>query len=246
MLKTYIRIRPAAGLTPPILDEMWRLYEPHHQIDRGAFEERIADFDELALFYHKDHNTLVGFSGLRFRELQLASGQPVAIFYMGLTFIDRAWRSKNLIQRMVIQRMIRPWLSRDFHRIYFWTECHTFRPYLLMTRNLQEYFPSAHQETPTEVLEVVRDIGRFYYVDDFDQIRGTVQRQGLNVKDYEHRVSKDELSDPDIRFYLNINQHYDRGDGVIAICPVTLGNFSYYMWRQLRKSAQALKMRMVS
>lgn len=233
--RTTISIRPSHALGAQILGQMWALYEPHHDMDHQQFQEKLASVDEVALFALRGSETLIGFCGLRHRVLELSTGRRVATCYMGLTYVRPEWRSKGLIQRVVIRRMLAPLISPRVHRVYFWADCLTYRPYLAMARNLREYYPSRTHVTSDEAAELIATLGRTYYGDSFDQKWGVVHKHERRIKQHEHRVSSADLQDPDIRFYMERNPDYGRGDGLIAICPMGLGNLVHLLGRQLRK-----------
>ena len=232
---TEISIRPIAALDEATQAQMWALYEPHHNTDSAEFWERLATFDEVALFTRRSDRALIGFCGIRHRVLELAAGGRVATFYMGLTYVERELRSKALIQRMVLRRTLGPLFSPRFRRVYFWADCLTYRPYLAMARNLCEYYPSRTRVAPCEVREVIAKLGRTYYGDSFDQERGTVRKQNRRIKEHEAFVSVTDLQDPDIAFYMECNREYDRGDGLIAICPMGVLNLVHLLGRRVCK-----------
>lgn len=235
LTRTRISIRPADTLDETTLAQMWALYEPHHHVDRDEFGEKLATLDEVALFTLRNDGTLIGFCGLRHRVVELAAGGRVATLYMGLTYVTPEWRSVGLVQRVVLRRMLAPLVSPRFDRVYFWADCLTFRPYLAMARNLREYYPSRTSPTSDEAREVIATLGRTYYGDSFDEKRGTVRKEVRRIKQHEACVSAAELHDPDILFYLEQNRGFGRGDGLIAVFPMGVGNLVHLLGRQLRK-----------
>lgn len=230
--KTRIDIRPREALDETARAAMWALYAPHHAVDRAEFDEKLAGLDEIALFTSRADGRLVGFCGLRFRLFPAADGRRFATFYMGLTFIERRWRAHALIPRMVVRRMLGPWALRRYDGVYFWSDCLTYRPYLVMSRNLREYYPSRHRETPPEIRALITAIGRAHYGDDFDAARGVVHKAKVALDPSERVISGSDLVDPDIRFYLERNSGYSRGDGMLALCPGTLGNVVHFVSRR--------------
>lgn len=233
--RTAVAIRPAASLDATTTDRMWALYEPHHHTDRPEFDQRLATLDDVALFTRRHDQALIGFCGLRHRAITTANGERVATFYMGLSYVEPAWRSNALPQRMVVKRVLRPLLSPRFRRVYFWTDCLTYRPYLAMARNLPEFYPSRTHVVPDEVRDVVSTLGRTYYSDNFDADAWTVRKDTRRIKAHEAHISAADLGDPDIAYYLARNRGYDRGDGLIAICPMGVKNLLALVARQLSK-----------
>lgn len=247
--RTQITILPIDELDAEMREQMWALYAPHHNMERACFDARIASLDELALFQATGSRELVGFNGLRAKILELGTGGRVATFYMGLTYVTRAWRSRGLIQRMVIKRMLGPVLSPAYDAVYFWTDCLTYRPYLVMARNLDEYYPHRARELSSEAREVRDLLGRCYYGEAYDPERGTVRKTEARVCEHERLVTPADLEDPDIRYYMELNRNYARGDGVIALCPAHMGNLMHYFGRKLAEregDSETSVIRMVS
>lgn len=242
LTRTRISIRPADTLDQATLAQMWALYEPHHNVDREEFQEKLATLDEVALFTLRSNRTLIGFCGLRHRLVELSAGGRVATLYMGLTYVTPEWRSVGLVQRVVLRRMLGPLFSPRVDRVYFWADCLTFRPYLAMARNLREYYPSRERVTSDEAREVIATLGRTYYGASFDQQRGTVRKGVRRIAAHEACVSAADLHDPDILFYLEQNRDFGRGDGLIAIFPMGVGNLVHLLGRQLRKVRSAARM----
>ncbi|MFY1620952.1 hypothetical protein [Micromonospora sp. WMMD736] len=233
--RTAISIRPVVTLDKATLDRMWALYAPHHNMTRSEFEDKLATLDEVALFIRRKDRALIGFCGLRHLVVRPATGRPVATFYMGLTYLEPEFRSSGLTQWMVVRRVLGPLLSPRFGRVYFWCDCLTYRPYLAMARNLGEYYPCPTRATSDEVLEVITTLGKTYYGDCFDEQFGTVRKPLRRINEHEAHVSAADVEDPDISFYLERNPGYDRGDGLIAICPMGVRNLAHLFRRQLRK-----------
>jgi len=247
--RTRISILPIAELDADMREQMWALYTPHHNMDRASFDARITKLDEMALFHSTSSDELVGFNGLRAKEIELSTGEQVATFYMGLTYITRAWRSRALIQRMVIKRMLGPVLSPSYDAVYFWTDCLTYRPYLVMAKNLDEYYPHRERELSSQAWEVRDVLGRCYYGEAYDPERGTVRKTEARVRAHERTVTEADLQDPDIRHYMQLNRDYARGDGVIALCPATMSNLMHYFGRKLAQregDSETSVIRMVS
>ena len=241
--RTRVTIRPVPALDETTKAQMWSLYAPHHYTDRTEFEERLSTLDEIALFTRRHDRALIGFCGLRYRTVELEDVGRVATFYVGLSYVEREWRSTALTQRMVVRRVLGPLLSPRFRRVYFWADCLTYRPYLAMARNLIEYYPSRTQVTPDEVREVITTLGRTYYGDSFDEKRGTVRKDARRIKEHEAVISAADLRDPDIGFYRERNRDYDRGDGLIAICPMGVRNLVHLVGRQMRKRVRTVHAR---
>ena len=141
---------------------MWHLYAPHHRVSREQFSARLdgpGALDRIHRF--REGGVLVGFVGFR-EECFPVEGCDTTVMCMGLGFIVRTHRGRNLIQRAVVREIIGHWLRRSGVPLCFWTDALSYKPYLLIARNLTRYHP--HRSRPDAGLAGLRDaIGARHY-----------------------------------------------------------------------------------
>jgi GNAT superfamily N-acetyltransferase len=234
-----IDMRPAADLDGTCLDEMWALYGPHHAVTRDELVRRCRDdVDEIALYRAHD-GALVGFTGIRRRRLTLRSGEEVATAYFGTSFIDEAWRGRNLIQRTVLRVLYEAKRASPRRRLFVWSDALTVRPYLLTARNLREYYPSPLQPMPADVQELRDTLGVLYYGDDYEPTTGTVRKRERKLEAQLLEIDPRQRDDVHVRFYLEQNPRYVDGHGLLIIQPATVRNALAYAGIRVRRLLSA-------
>lgn len=231
-----LRLAPAPTLDARALDDMWRLYAPHHNADEDLFRRRArADLDLFAQFRRRRDGELVGFTGLRLWRGRLSTG-TVSAMYVGQSFIAEAYRGHDLIQRTVIAMLLRAWARRPWERIFFWADCLSFRPYLLAARNLECIYPHPQRPTPADISELIDALGERYYGASFDRHHGVVRKAGPLLHEHVATIPGAMLHDPFIAFFAARNPGHARGDGLLAVYPGTPGNLRFFVARRLRQT----------
>lgn len=214
------------GLDEATRDRLWGLYSPHHHVDRASFEGRWRGLDQLAIFTHVGE--IVGMIGVRLRPLEI-EGERIETIYFGQVFIRPDFRGKLLIQRLLIQLFLSMKLKGESSKIIFWTDALTYKPYLVMTHYLKEYYPNAHRDAPAWVAPLILELGRHYYGELFDASSGTVMKPSRQIREGVADITARELSDPDVRYYASRNPRHGEGHGLLIMCPCTLSNVFHFL-----------------
>ena len=210
--------------------KLWRVFEEHHTITYEEFLARCREkCDMTALFRDALSGEIVGFMGVRHKDLTLKSGETISTLYFGHGFILQAYRGQQLIQRTVLALYLRCILKVPTRRVFIWSNALTVRPYLLTAKDLQEYYPHPVKAWPEDVREIRDRLGQHYYGDDFDSARGVVRKRSRYVNEHMLHIRPEKLHDPHVQLYLRLNPNYIRGDGLLTIQPATLKNLSFYM-----------------
>ncbi len=232
---TAIDIQPPAQLENDDVEILWQLYSPHHSTSRAQFEERIRNFDGIALFRERYRGRIVGFTGVRIREVDVM-GRRRGTLYFGQTYIEHAFRGQQFIQRTVTWLMLTQRIRSPRIPWYFWSDALSYKPYLIMARNLEHFFPNPGQTTPPEIKQLVDQLGQIYYGATYDAASGVVRKVDRRLHDHVAPIGERELRDPFIRFYAERNPNHDRGHGLIIICPLSLENLITYLRRLGRRT----------
>jgi hypothetical protein len=147
-------IRPDE-LTEATIDALHAVASESLIVCREWLGRKLRGFDHVVLFRDPRRSTLAGCTGIKILDVEQA-GRGVRILYTGAVFLGEAWQGKNLIQRAGIASMLRYGLTR--RRLYWLSECDSFRPYLMGMRNFRDAWPRHDQESPafeTTLLESV-------------------------------------------------------------------------------------------
>jgi len=220
---------------------MWELYAPHHNVEQGEFLERAQGFDRTALLRSLRTGALVGFTGLRYWHVPMPGGGKALTLYLGQTFVTEAYRGHDFVQKTVIRTTLLPWLLTPWMSVYFWSDCISYKPYLLAARNLGRFFPSPHWTTPSRERHVIDSLGNRYYGDDYRPDSGTVVKKSNRLRDHVAPLTDEMMQDPHIQFYAESNPGYQHGDGLIALYPATFSNLIHFLKRRIKQLLRGKK-----
>ena len=228
-----IRTVDPTALSDDTVDAIWRLYRAHHQTSRQRLVERLHErLGRIHLFYVGPR--LVGFLGMREEVLTLPERGRICAFYMGLGFLRREYRNLHFVQRAVVGQLVRFRLRHPLMPVYFWTDALSYKPYLLIARNLSTFHPSRHRPAGPDLARLQELLGRRHYGDNFRH--GTVHKRARLLRRGTADVLPADLRDPDVAFYAQQNPGHDRGDGLLVVLPGSLANVLSWLTRRIRRS----------
>lgn len=230
--KTHVQLVKTSSLSEAQLEHLWLLFQAHHTITHEEFLTRCREKCEwTALFRDTALDELVGFMGVRYREVVLDSGEKTSTLYFGHGFISPAYRGQHLIQRTVLSLYLKCLLTNPTQRVFIWSNALTVRPYLLTARDLHEYYPHPSMRWPEDVLEIRNQLGRHYYGEDFDETHGVVHKHSRYISQHALHIHPEKMQDPHVQLYVRLNPGYIHGNGLLTIQPATLKNLTFYMQR---------------
>ncbi|MCA9658318.1 MAG: hypothetical protein KC486_08240 [Myxococcales bacterium] len=216
---------PGAELDDAALDEMYDLYGPHHDVDRGDFADRVrGGFDHVVRFRERGSRRLVGFTAVRSRIIRLSSGRRLPTLYSGLSFVLPEARGLGLLPAVLSYYALRLKLRAPTETVWVWSDAISYKPYILTARRLTRVYPSRHGPTPAFVRELRDRLGADYYGDLYDAATGCVRKLHKRLKDHVAPIRAQDLRDPDIRFYAEHNPGHADGHGLMMLIPADVKN----------------------
>ncbi len=217
--------KPTYALTQLELEQIWKLYAPHHNISHDEFLDRIRDgLDALTQFRCKETQKLVGSTGIRRCTFTLSSGEKVYTIYSGMSYIEREYRGYHLLAKTLAHYSFDVKRKHPLRRVFVWSDAISYKPYVLTARSTRVFYPSRKYETPADIKEIIDLVGERYYGDMYDAETGTVRKPSKRLKDHVAPITAEDLSDPDIRFFAERNPGYDDGHGLLNVIPITALN----------------------
>ncbi len=208
-------------------DEMYGLFSRHFDnTDRDRFEADLAQKQWVLQLVDSVTGELRGFSTqtlVRFRWRQ----QSVRAVFSGDTIVDpEVWGETALIRQWgrLVADLLR---SNASEPLYWFLISKGYKTYRFLPVFFREFYPRFDQAKPVWAQEILDVLGDLMFPDDYDSQRGILiasphkdrLRPGLA------RVEESRLLDPHIRFFLESNPGYARGDELCCLAPLDFGNF---------------------
>jgi hypothetical protein len=206
-------------LGPDTVRAMFSLLSSHFDgVDRQTFDVDLAGKDAVILL-EDDARTLRGFSTLRvFRSL--ASGRHVRVVYSGDTIVERKWWGSPALARTWV-RAVRSLAPGDGGDLYWMLLTSGFRTYRFLPVFFQQFHPCLDEATPAAARSLTDAVASRLFGARYDAERGIVRFERPQVLAGELiDVPAGRAADPHVRFFLERNPGYLRGDELVCLTRV--------------------------
>jgi hypothetical protein len=221
------------ALTPGQIEQLWSCYSCYASTRREDFIDGLMAAHEVFMFRDPATGSLAGFHTLRPMTVR-AGGRSYAILYANHADIEPDSRGLNLLQRIVVSQLLWLKLRNPFRPVYLMFTASTFTSYLLLPKNVAEYWPHPRQPTPAKMRDLMDCVMRTLEKEGWDAATGVIHRYGKLR--YRVGVVTDDRqlqSVSDISFYNQLNPGQQDGDTLACICPLTLRNLLRTLWRMV-------------
>jgi hypothetical protein len=215
-------IRPVASIAAHEVDAMQALMARHYEaVPRERFDADLAKKDEVVML-HDDSGTLRGFTTLAWNPAGvLPEGD---ILFSGDTIIDEScWGSQELV-RAFCQRA-GAWRAKSGRRLFWLLISKGHRTYLYLPLFARRFHPHPEREEPAWQ-DLAARVAEGMFGDSWQPQEGVVrfnESQGHLRGDLadDARARQD---NPWVRFFLERNPRYDRGEELVCLTEMTHEN----------------------
>lgn len=192
--------------------------------DTTGLRRDIEERERVAIYW--DNDALVGLVTLDLRHERFCGREVVGI-YTGNTWLHPRWRGRNLIQRMGLLSYAESVIRWPRAHKYWFFGSNNFKSYLVLARNLRQFYPSRHGPTPQFETDYVRHLARAIYHTDVDPERLVYEpTSARSFSEQETRIPDRLRDDPDVQFFVDRNPNYPRGAKLMCLAPLTLTNWA--------------------
>jgi hypothetical protein len=232
-----ITIRRSDSLTPRELDEIWEVTDRYVETDRAIYEEKLHALPEVGLWRTRS-GVLIGLVSLDVYRVDW-EGRRSVIFFTSSVVIDQRFRGRNLVLRTGMRAYLREKLKRPWEPAYWFFDTFSYKSYLILPRNLAEFWPRRDAPTPPAAARFIDHLARRRYGDDWSSTTGVVRRSGhKRLRATTAPIDASELADPDVRFFESANPGHRDGDMLVCLAPLSA-------WKLLQPVARSLVRRFV-
>jgi hypothetical protein len=219
-------------------DAMFRLLDGMFaNVRREAFDGDLAAKQWVIRVHDPISCELVGFS----TQVLLGperTGSASRVLYSGDTVVERQhWGDIALSH--VWGRLALDLIDQyGDERLYWLLTSKGFRTYRYLPMFFHEWFPRSERSTPPFEAELVNKLGTYLAPHRYDP-DAQVIRAG-DGKDFVRPGISEPIgraaSDEHVRYFLDRNPHYDRGDELCCLAPLTKENFTRAAYRVIAAS----------
>jgi hypothetical protein len=220
-----IAIRPSRSLRSAELDEIWTLTERYIEVDRAHYESRLLALPEVGLWRVRG-GELAGLVSLDVYTTRW-QGRASTIIFTSSVVADERFRGRNLVLKTGLRLLLREKLRRPLVPAYWFFDTFSYKSYLILARNLREYWPRRDTPTPPATAAFIDELATQRYGADWDRDRGVVRRSGYKrLHSTTAPIDGRLQSDPDVRFFETLNPGHREGDMLVCLAPLTARNLA--------------------
>jgi hypothetical protein len=218
-----ISIRPSGFLTSGELEEIWALTERYVDTPRQHYETKLLALPEIGLWRVRG-GQLAGLVSLQVRPV-VWQGRTRVIILTCNVVADERFRGRNLVLKTGLRLLLREKLRRPFARAYWFFDTFSYKSYLVLARNLGEFWPHHGRMTPPDTVAFIDRLASEQYGPDWNRETGVVCCSGYKELRPETAPIDGKLrTDPDIRFFEAANPGHREGDMLVCLAPLTVRN----------------------
>jgi hypothetical protein len=227
---------PVSRLTRLELDALWTVYSGFFDTERSSFDEVVRRADEVVRYTDPADGRLCGMVLLSAHGAT-HQGRAFRVLSTSAVCLEPAYRGLNAVQRLGLFRLALERVRHPFSDVYWYFDTFSYKSYLLLPRNLAEYWPRRDRPTPAWESGVIDLLARRQGGDAWSRTTGIIGPQGRRLRAGVADVPPDD-PDPEIRFFLDRNPGHAAGGRLPCLCPLNARNVAAIAWTAIRRRAR--------
>jgi hypothetical protein len=161
-------------------------------------------------------------------------GRTSTIIFTANVVVDECFRGRNLVLKTGLRVLLREKLRRPGAPAYWLFDTFSYKSYLILPRNLREFWPRRDQVTPRGVARFVDHLARPRYGDDWSPETGVVHRSGQKrLLPATAPIDSSASLDSDVVFFDSANPGHRDGDKLVCLVPLSVRNLAGAIRRAL-------------
>jgi len=213
------RILRVSDLTAADRDAMWVLFHAYYEeVERQRFEKDLSAKHHVIVLRDTGDGSVQGFSTLERRPVE-ADGRRAMSIYSGDTVVAERYWGQQALQKAFYRYIFATKFLNPTLPVYWFLITKGYKTYLLLARNYLEYWPRWDVPTPAWQAALIDRLATERFEGQWRADEGVIRYDAPMGHLREHIAPvPDELADdPDIRFFVERNPGYVRGDELACI-----------------------------
>lgn len=212
-----------AALQQEETETMFALMQTFYDdVNRDVFMSDLRDKDYCILL-RNDASEVVGFSTQKIMTFDM-DGRTIHGVFSGDTIIHRDyWGSFELYT--VFARFFFAYAER-YDAFYWFLISKGYKTYRMLPVFFNEFFPCRDKATPEPEQSIMNGYAARLYPEEYNDRTGVIEYRTVKdkLKMGVADITDKELRNPDIRFFLQVNLDYARGNDLVCIARLAKEN----------------------
>ena len=205
------------------IEEMFCLMtEFYDNVEKDVFLKDFMEKD-YCIFLRDEKGTIKGFSSQKIWEIDYY-GKKIHGVFSGDTVIHREnWGSLSLFQ--IFARFFFSY-GKKFDNFYWFLIVKGYKTYKILPTFFNDFYPDIRKETPPEIKDIMNFLGYSRFPNEYNSETGVIEYKGIkdSLKKGVADITEKELKDKYIRFFLEKNPHYEKGDDLLCLTSLKKEN----------------------
>jgi hypothetical protein len=218
------RTVPAAALDAGTREAAFALFRNAYEyVSRERFERDLAEKQHVILLHDAETGALKGFSTVLVHEVASPHG-PATVVFSGDTVIDRDYWGQKQLQLAFVRLLATLKLRAPTRPLYWFLLSKGYRTYLLLANAFPRAVPRAGRPEDPALRTMLDDLAAERFGDQYDRARGVVRYRTPHerVRDGVAPVTREALSNPHVRFFVERNAEHAAGVELACLAEVRL------------------------
>jgi hypothetical protein len=236
------KIIKIAESSPETIAAMFALYHHYYAgTNLAIFTHDLQNKNWVILLYDEE-NQLRGFSTLALFTTQHA-GEKVRILYSGDTVIDHQFWGQHELAAAWIRFAGKIKQEQATVPLYWLLIVKGHRTYRYLSAFCHSYFPAPDVTVPPPLQQLMDQLATERFGDAYDVSRGVISfsESHGHLRDNWSDIPANVRERSEVRYFLQRNPHYERGEELVCLCELTQMNLKPYARRIFMSDADKTK-----
>ncbi len=232
---------PVPAITPARREAMFRLLERYYEnVTRAEFLANLAEKQWVIVLLDPRTGELCGFSTQMLMRVAVGGADVRALFsgdtivareHWGDIALARAWGrlALSLIDRYAPEEL------------YWFLISKGYKTYRFLPLFFHEFFPRYDAPTPDWACRLIDGLGGHKYPQAYDPAAGVIRAgpQKNRLRPGVADPTPQRLRDPHVRYFVERNPGYGRGEELCCLAPLSRANFTRAAYRAIGREPVA-------
>ena len=215
-------------------DQHTQMYELmgryYSNLSTEQFDRDLKEKQKIILLRESPEGQVCGFSTQTTFSIQSREG-PVKILFSGDTIIERRYWYSNPLAGLWGKMALDLLTQTPQGQLYWLLLTKGFRTYRFLPIFFNEYYPRHDRPTPVAVSELIAAAVSYRYPGRYDARTGILYADQYYLRSNYAEIRAERLENPHIRFFMEKNPGFARGDELCCIARITKENFKPAAYR---------------
>ena len=217
------------------ITEMYALFQNYYDHTTNEnFTKDLSSKNWVVIFREAAFKQIKGFSTLAFYESAVA-GEQIGVVYSGDTIIDQDYWGTPELPKVWIRTVMD--VGKDYPAPLYWFLISAgYKTYRFLSVFFKEFYPCYKSPPPENIKRIMGHLARERFGDDYRSDQGVVRFSygATPLKDGIADIDSKRLKDEHVKYFLEKNPGYLRGDELVCLTVIQPDNFTPAGERMMR------------